>query len=105
VLSDQLARSLLRDRRALSWLQAVPFEWDAARAGGREAQERGDALRTFMRKLVPDAQSAAVTALAWPIPALARELAEATATDEVGLYARLAGEEIPPVIETLAQGQ
>jgi len=29
-LSEQLARSLLRDRRAMSWLQAVPFEWGAA---------------------------------------------------------------------------
>jgi len=99
-LSAQLARSLLRDRRVLSWLQALPFEWEAARAGDREAQERGDAIRAFIRKVVPDAQSAAVTALAWPIPALAREVAEATATDEVGLLARLAGEEIPQAILT-----
>ena len=42
---------------------------------------------------------AATTALALPIPALAREVAEATATDEVELYARLAGERIPPIID------
>jgi hypothetical protein len=43
-LSGQLARLLLRDRQALSWLQAVPFELEAASAD-RAAQERCDTLR------------------------------------------------------------
>ena len=97
-LSEQLAHSLLRDRRALSWLQAVPFEWGAGRAGDGAAQERAVTIRDFMRKLIPDALSAAATALAWPIPALNQEVADAEGTDEIGLLARLAGEEIPPAI-------
>ncbi len=97
-LSEQLARSLLRDQRALSWLQAVPFEWEAAHAGDRAAQERGDTIRAFMRRLVPDALSAATTAEAWPIPSLNQEVADAMGTDEVGLLARLAGEEVPPIL-------
>jgi len=104
-LSGQLARLLLRDRQAMSWLMAVPFEWGAGRAGDGAAQERAVTIRDFMRKLIPDALSAATTALAWPIPSLNQEVADAEGTDEVGLYARLAGEEIPPVIETLAQVQ
>jgi len=97
-LSEQLAHSLLRDRRALSWLQAVPFEWGAGRAGDGAAQERAVTIRDFMRKLIPDASSAATTALAWPIPSLNQEVADAEGTDEIGLLARLAGEEIPPAI-------
>jgi len=97
-LSEQLARSLLRDRRAMSWLQAVPFEWGAGRAGDGAAQERAVTIRDFMRKLIPDASSAATTALAWPIPSLNQEVADAEGTDEIGLLARLAGEEIPPAI-------
>src|SRR5207249_3226136 len=58
-LSEQLAHSLLRDRRALSWLQAVPFEWGAGRAGDGAAQERAVTIRDFMLKLIPDALSAA----------------------------------------------
>ena len=57
----------------------MPFEWEAARAGDHEAQERGDAIRAFTRKVVPNAGSAALSALAWSIPALAREVAEAGA--------------------------
>ena len=97
-LSEQLAHSLLRDRRALSWLQAVPFEWGAGRAGDGAAQERAVTIRDFMLKLIPDALSAATTALAWPIPSLSQEVADAEGTDEIGLLARLAGEEIPPAI-------
>src|SRR5213078_2354854 len=97
-LSEQLARSLLRGRRAMSWLQAVAFEWGAGRAGDGAAQERAVTIRDFMRKLIPDASSAATTALAWPIPSLNQEVADAEGTDEIGLLARLAGEEIPPAI-------
>ena len=76
----------------------MPFEWGAGRAGDGAAQERAVTIRDFMRKLIPDALSAATTALAWPIPSLNQEVADAEGTDEIGLLARLAGEEIPPAI-------
>jgi hypothetical protein len=47
---------------------------------------------------VRDALSAATTAEAWPIPSLNQEVADAMGTDEVGLLARLAGEEVPPIL-------